>query len=382
MKKIIRTATVPLSLDIFCRGLLRELSHEFEVVVVSSPLYELDNIAHREGVRTVAVPMERKISPLKDLVSLMRLVSVFRKERPDMVHSITPKAGLLSMLAAWLTRVPVRVHTFTGLVFPYVRGWKRPVLWFTDRLTALCATHVIPEGEGVRNDLLRFHVTKKYLKVLGNGNLRGIDLTYYTRSSEILEKASALRAHFDISGSDFVFLFVGRLDRDKGITELVRAFRRLEKEGADVHLLLAGSAEADGKPLPQATWHMIAASPRIHLSDGWLDDVRPWYAAADALVHPSYREGFPNVVIEAGAMELPAIVTNINGSREIIHDEQNGVIVNSHDETELYEAMKDFILHPWEVSAMASVAREKVATRYDQNYVRQCLKDFYHKVLQ
>lgn len=382
MKKIIRTATVPLSLDIFCRGLLRELSHEFEVVVVSSPLYELDNIAHREGVRTVAVPMQRKIAPLQDLVSLIRLVSVFRKERPDMVHSITPKAGLLSMLAAWLTRVPVRVHTFTGLLFPYVSGWKRRLLWLTDHLTARCATHVVPEGEGVRQDLIRFHVTKKYLKVLGNGNMRGIDLNYYARTSDVLEEASALRGRFGISGSDFVFLFVGRFDRDKGITELVQAFRRLEKEGAAVHLLMVGAAEPDGKALSQATWHKMAASHRIHLSDGWVDDVRPWYAAADALVHPSYREGFPNVVIEAGAMELPSIVTDINGSREIIHQEQNGVIVHPYDEAKLYEAMKDFVQHPREVSTMASKAREKVANRYDQNYVRQCLKDFYHNVLQ
>ena len=122
MKKIIRTATVPLSLDIFCRGFLRELSEEYQIVVVSSPLPELDSIARREGVRTIAVPMQRKIAPLRDLISLFRLAAVFRKEKPDMVHSITPKAGLLSMAAAWLVHVPVRVATFTGRVFPYAKG--------------------------------------------------------------------------------------------------------------------------------------------------------------------------------------------------------------------------------------------------------------------
>lgn len=146
-KKIIRTATVPLSLDLFCRGLLRELSQEYDVVALSSPDPELEDIRKREGVRTVGVPMRRKIGPFHDLVSLLRLFRIFRKERPDMVHSITPKAGLLSMAAAWLARVPVRVHTFTGLIFPYEKGWKRQLLLVTDRITAACATHVIPEGE-------------------------------------------------------------------------------------------------------------------------------------------------------------------------------------------------------------------------------------------
>lgn len=382
MKKIIRTATVPLSLDIFCRGILRELSEEYQIVVASSPLPELDSIARREGVRTVGVPMQRKIAPLRDLVSLFRLIAVFRKERPDIVHSITPKAGLLSMMAARVTRVPVRVHTFTGLVFPYAKGVKRPLLWFTDHLTAACATHVIPEGEGVKNDLLSHKVTHKSLKVLGNGNMRGVDLTYYQRTADVLEKASALRRRFGISGSDFVFLFVGRLDHDKGIDELLRAFNRLRNEGAVAHLLLAGAEDPDGKPLLESTRQLMAVSPGVHVSDGWLEDVRPWYAAADALVHPSYREGFPNVVIEAGAMELASIVTDINGSREIIHEDENGVIIRSHDEMALYEAMKAFLQNPDKVYRMASLARAQVADRYEQSYVRQCLKNFYHTVLQ
>lgn len=290
MKKIIRTATVPLSLDIFCRGLLRELSEEYQIVVVSSPLPELDSIARREGVRTLAVPMQRKIAPLRDLASLIRLVLVFRKEKPDMVHSITPKAGLLSMVAAWLTRVPVRVHTFTGLVFPYVKGVKRPLLWFTDHLTAACATHVIPEGEGVKDDLLSHGVTHKSLKVLGNGNMRGVDLSYYQRSADVLEKASALRRQFGISGSDFVFLFVGRLDYDKGIGELLRAFNRLTNEGTAAHLLLAGAEDPDGKPLMESTRQLMAASPTVHVV-GWLAGGRASLVCCRRCAGPSQLPG-------------------------------------------------------------------------------------------
>ncbi len=379
-KKIIRTATVPLSLDLFCRGLFRDLSSHYEIVALSSPLPELESIRKREGVRTIAVPMQRKITPLQDLVSLFRLIKVFRQERPDMVHSITPKAGLLSMMAAWLTRVPVRVHTFTGLIFPYEKGWKRRLLMTTDRLTAACATHVIPEGNGIKDDLIRFKITRKPLHTLGNGNVRGIDLRFYVQSEEVLRKGADLRKAFSIPDNAFVFVFVGRLDRDKGIDELVQAFLKLEQERPEAHLLLVGAEEPGGKAIQDSTRRMIIASDHIHLSDGWQADVRPWYAAADALVHPSRREGFPNVVIEAGAMELSSIVTDINGSREIVADGQNGRIVPAQDPDALCKAMLQFVEQPEECRKMAATARE-LAARYEQGYVRHCLDVFYREVL-
>ena len=378
--KIIRTATVPLSLDLFCRGLFRDLSSHYEIVALSSPLPELEHIREREGVRTIAVPMQRKITPFHDLVSLFRLIKVFRQERPDMVHSITPKAGLLSMMAACLTRVPVRVHTFTGLIFPYEKGLKRRLLMTTDRLTAACATHVIPEGNGIKDDLVRFKITRKPLHTLGNGNVRGIDLRYYVQSEEVLRKGADLRKAFSIPDHAFVFVFVGRLDRDKGIDELVQAFLKLERERPEAHLLLVGAEEPDGKAIQDSTRKIICGSDHIHLSDGWQADVRPWYAAADALVHPSRREGFPNVVIEAGAMELSSIVTDINGSREIVADGQNGRIVPAQDPDALCEAMLQFVDQPEECRKMAATARE-LAARYEQGYVRQCLDVFYREVL-
>ena len=165
-KRIVRAATIGLSLNAFCRGLLRELTEEgYEVVALSSSDADLRQVGEREGVRTIGVPMERRISPLKDLVSLVRLIRVLRKEKPDMVHSMTPKAGLLCMMAAKMAGVPVRVHTFTGLVWPTSTGLIRQILIWTDKLTCACATHVIPEGEGVKQDLQRC-ITRKPLKVL------------------------------------------------------------------------------------------------------------------------------------------------------------------------------------------------------------------------
>ena len=379
--KIIRTATVPLSLDLFCRGLFRSLASEYEIIALSSPLPELEQIAKREGVRTIAVPMRRKIAPFRDLVSLFRLIHTFRHEKPRMVHSITPKAGLLSMMAAWAARVPVRVHTFTGLIFPYETGKKRSLLRLTDRITAACATYVIPEGQGIRDDLIRYGITRKPLRVLGNGNVRGIDLDHYQYTPAIRQAARELRDQFGIPANAFVFLYVGRFDRDKGLEDLIPVFERLYDAHPQTHLLLAGSEESDGKRLSDDIREKIATHPAIHASGEWLSDVRPWYAAANALVHPSYREGFPNVVIEAGAMRLASIVSDVNGSREIIIEGQNGTIIPPHDPEALYKEMSSFVRDRARVNAMASAARTIVAIRYEQSYVRNCLADFYKEVL-
>ncbi len=376
--KIIRTSTVPGSLDTFCRGLLSELQQEcgYEVVAVSSPGDRLDTLAAREGVRAVAVPMERHISPLKDLKSLWRLVRVFRRERPAMVHSMTPKAGLLSMMAAWICRVPVRLHTFTGLVFPTATGLTQKILVFTDRLTCACATHIVPEGEGVRNDLTSYRITAKPLKVLGHGNVRGIDLERFDPSlPEVMDSAAKIRKE-----GVFTFIFIGRLVRDKGINELVSAFTELNREIPATRLILVGEQEPELDPLSPETLENISGCASIE-AVGRLNDVRPWLAASDALAFPSYREGFPNVVIEAGAMGLPSIVTEINGSREIVSHGVNGVIIPPRDRDALLAAMRNMIGQREDTAKMATAARPMVAGRFEQSFVRKCLKDYYKEIL-
>lgn len=379
--KIIRVSTAPITLDTFCEGLFRELSKDYEIVAVSSPGEALDKIARREKVRCVAVPMERRISVWHDLVSLIRLVRVFHKERPQMVHSMTPKAGLLSMLAAWIVRVPVRVHTFTGLVFPTSTGLRRRLLMFTDSVTCFCATHVVPEGEGVKDDLYAFGITRKPMEVLGYGNVRGINLTRYDRTPEVNEAAAKIREQLHLAENSFVFLFVGRLLRDKGIGELMRAFSRLSQSGrGEVHLILVGREEFEIEPVSAQVRNLIDSMPNVH-AVGEQEDVRPWYAVADAFVLPSYREGFPNAVIEAGAMGLPSIVTDVNGAREIIIHKENGLIIPPKDEDSLYKAMAHLIDFPDEAKAMGMKARPLIASRYEQGFVRDCLKRFYKSLL-
>lgn len=371
MIKLMRVTTIPVSLRAFCSGLVRELTQEgYDVVAVSSPGKELDEFGQVEGVRVIGVPMKRRISPLNDLVSLWRMWRVMRRERPDIVHSMTPKAGMTTMLAAWLARVPVRIHTFTGLVFPTSTGLKRRILMATDWLTCACATHVIPEGEGVKADLLRNHITKKPLRVLGYGNVKGIDLNHYNPPAFNVNKDKNV----------FSFVFVGRLVGDKGVNELVQAFSRLNAEYPATRMVLIGPEESVD-PLKPETQAEIECNSAIE-AVGQQGDVRPFYAQADALVFPSYREGFPNVVIEAGAMGLPSIVTDINGSREIIIDGENGIVIPSKDADALYDAMKFFVENPDVVARMAAQARPLIANRYEQGYVRQCLKDFYQQCIE
>ncbi len=372
--KIVRATTVPLSLDVFCNGMLKELSEKYEVVAVSSPGEELDIVRDREGVRTIAVPMARHISLLSDCRSLWNLFRVFRKEKPRMVHSMTPKAGLLCMAAAWMARVPLRIHTFTGLVFPTATGITKRILMATDWLTCACATHIIPEGQGVKNDLLNNGITKKQLKVLGYGNVRGIDLVRYDRTEEVEEEASKIRKEGVVT-----FVAVGRLVGDKGVNEIVDAFVKLNNENPSTRLILVGPEERELDPLKPHVLEMISSCNAIECV-GMQKDVRPWFAASDVAILASYREGFPNVVIEAGAMGLPQIVTDINGAREIIENGRNGVIIPPRNTDSLYDAMKSMIDPEYRLS-LAKEARTMVSERFEQSYVRKCLYDFYDSIM-
>ena len=371
MKKLIRISTVPTSLNVFLKGFLKVLAENYEVVAVSSPGQELDVIHEREGVRTVGVPMERHISIGKDVVSLFRLIILFARERPDMVHSITPKAGLLAMVAARVTRIPVRIHTFTGLVFPTSKGLKRMVLILMDRIICACATYINPEGLGVASDLKEYRITKKPLHIIANGNVRGVNMSYYNRTDDLMEQAEKIRIK-----DSFTFCFVGRLVRDKGVNELVQAFDRLSKQCLQVRLLLVGGAEDDLDPLKAEIKEIIRQNKRIE-SVGQQSDVRPYLAASNALVFPSYREGFPNVVLEAGALGLPSIVTDINGSNEIILPGENGEIIPPKDEQALYQKMKEWVEQPEKVAAMAGNARRLVESRYEQKMVWNALLEEY-----
>ena len=363
MHKLFRLNTIDGSLGML-RGQLRFLNQEFEVVAVADDSGVLAEVAEREGVRTIGVPMHREISLAADCRSLVALYKLFRRERPYIVHANTPKASLLSMVAAWATRVPHRIYTVTGLRFETTNGLLRFILKTMERITCLCATKVIPEGDGVKATLLREHITRKPMEKIHNGNINGIDLEHYDRTEQVMTRAAEIR-----NGSeDFTFIFIGRMVRDKGINELVAAFDRLNREFPATKLLLVGKFEDELDPVLPETKQMIEKNPKIEFA-GYQNDVRPYFAAADIAVLPSYREGFPNVVIQAGAMGLAQIVTDINGCNEVVVDGRNGLIVPKQNEEALYEAMRRLTTDRELTARMAASAREMVATRFRQQDV-------------
>ena len=375
-KKVIRTATIPLSLKTFLNGSIELMMDKYDLVLISSPEEELSELHEKYGVKTIGVSMERRMSIAKDVKSLFSLIKVFYKEKPFMVHSMTPKAGLLCMIAAWVARVPRRVHTFTGLVWPTANGLSRKILMATDKITCACATHIIPEGEGVKNDLQN-HITKKPMRVLGYGNVRGVDMDYWKVTPEILAQSSCIK-----DNNKFTFVFVGRLVGDKGINELIDAFARLSSEKENVRLFLVGPTEDELDPLKPITWDRIKSIPSIvKIGPVWGDDILKYYAASDCFVFPSYREGFPNTVLEAGAMGLPSIVTDINGSREIINNGENGIIIPPKNVDELYEAMLKMLEDDDMRKNMATNARPMIESRFEQSFVRKCLFDFYDEIM-
>lgn len=374
--KIIRSVTVSQSLG-FCREVMLEMrSMGYDMVAVTSPGPELDKLRDEDGFHCVAVPMERHISIVSDLKSLIKMIWVFHKEKPQVVHSMTPKAGMICMVAAWLTRVPVRIHTFTGLVWPTATGLKRKILMTTDWLTCACATHVIPEGQGVLNDLKNGGITKKPMKVLGYGNVRGVDMKFWCRENADKEKLTQIK-----DSSLFTFLFVGRIVKDKGINELVEAFMQVRKN-TKARLILVGSFEDDLDPINDFTKNQIfTCDDIIYAGPQYGKDLLAYYAASDCFVFPSYREGFPNTVLEAGAMGLPSIVTDINGSREIIETGKNGLIIQSKNTDELTNAMTQMIKDSEMREKMSKEARPMIESRFEQSFVRKCMIDFYESVM-
>jgi len=367
--KLVVVTTVPETLFTILSGQPNWLSQYFSVVCITSPGQMFEAVALQENVELVSVDMVRGINPFKDILSIYQMRKVLRRIKPDVVHSYTPKAGLVAMLGAYLAGVKVRIHTFTGLVFPTTRGFKRFILALVDRLICHAATHIVPEGVGVANDLKSNNITTKDLDVIGNGNIAGVDVSYF---------APGHNASTDISfGSAFVFCFVGRLNRDKGIKELVSSFLRMESDAA---LVLVGGLD-DTAPVDQETLRQIDANSRIYKA-GFVKDIRPFIAASDVVVLPSYREGFPNVILQAGAMEKAVIATDINGCNEVIENGFNGWLVSPRSSDELAEKMLYAAsLSNEELALIGKNARARIVERYEQENYRTKLLEFYRKVL-
>ena len=340
MKKLIRITTVPISLEKLLENQARFFKKYYSVTLVSAQKEQLEALAKEQGVAYFPLEMTRKITPLQDLRCLLQLVRFLRKEKPHIVHSHTPKAGIIGMLAAFIARVPVRMHTIAGLPLMEVKGIKKRILYAVERLTYRYATHVYPNSKGLMDFIQEKHLAEKTpLQIIGKGSSNGIDTGHFNANSISDQELIKCQKKWTIAQDDFVFLFIGRLVGDKGINELVVAFEQFSSKLPKVKLFLVGPQEPTLDPLAKSTLKAIDQNPSIILT-GYQQDVRPFLKMAQVFVFPSYREGFPNVVLQAGAMGVPCIVSDINGCNEIIEDEINGFVVPPKQIQPLVEKMQ------------------------------------------
>ncbi len=378
--KLIRITTVPLSLDKLLEGQLKFMQEQYDVIAVSSEKEYLEKVGAREGVATFHLEMTRKITPLHDLMAVIKLTLFLLKTKPDIVHSHTPKAGIVGMMAAFLARVPHRFHTVAGLPLLEETGSKRKMLDFVEKLTYLFASRVYPNSNGLKEIILQNEYCKaSKLKVLANGSTNGINTTYFSNDHFSFAQKEELKARYDIQDTDFVFIFVGRLVTDKGINELIAAFKKLKINHPTAKLLLVGPLESELDPLLPQTLEAIENVKQIK-AVGYQQDVRLFFSISYCLVFPSYREGFPNVVMQAGAMELPSIVSNINGCNEIIVPHQNGVIIPTKDEKTLLEVMIELMENKAYYEQLREYARPMIVNRYEQQVVWQAILKEYQKL--
>lgn len=381
--KLFRLTTVAVSMNIILKGQLAFMNSYFDVTgITTEDEKHFKEIEIREGVRMIPVFISRNISLISDLKTLFNLIFFFFKERPTIVHTHTPKAGLLGMLAAYLTRVPVRMHTVGGMPLMEVTGFKRKILNTTEELTYALAHKVYPNSKGLSEFILdQGFANSDKIKVLANGGSNGINTEFFSKEAltQMGLNRSNLREELNIQDEHFVFCFVGRFAKEKGMVELINVLDRLS-ESFSIKLLLVGKFEESYGSLDDNLKQRILSHRNV-IYPGRADDVRPYYYLSDAFVFPSYREGFPNAVLEAGSMGLPSIVTDINGCNEIVKHGINGLLIPAKNERELEKAMIDFVSNKQLYSELASNARRIIQENFKREFVWQSLLEEYNYYL-
>ncbi|MCP4189835.1 MAG: glycosyltransferase family 4 protein [Planctomycetaceae bacterium] len=381
MIRLVHVTTVPQTATSFLSGQLGWLKqHGFEITVVTSPGAEMLEFADREGVTSHSLSMKRAISPGSDLVSLARLIRVFRGIDPHIVHAHTPKAGLLAMLAASCCRVPIRIYHLHGLRYESALGWKRTLLQSAEKVANRFATDVLCVSPSVKHQAVCDRLfPESAAKVLGKGSINGVDAQRFDPDREIILHRAAVRKRLGIPSQATVLGFVGRMVRDKGIAELVQVWRQLRDEFPELHLLLVGPFE-EGGALPHALRAELKADRRVHLPGlDW--NAIPYYTAMDLFTLPSYREGLPTVLLEAAAMRLPVVATRVTGCVDAVVEGHTGLLVSRGNVDQLANAIRRYVRDPELRRRHGLAARARIVNDFQPLAVWQSLYSHYLQLL-
>ena len=373
MPKLVRITTVPVSLLVLLKGQMKYMSeHGFEVTMISSHGEEVPKLLEQEKCAHIPVMLTRKITPIQDLKSLIQLTRILKKIKPDIVHTHTPKAGLIGMWAAKLAGVPIRLHTIAGLPWVESSGIMRKVLIFVEKLTAFAAHEIFPNSFVQKKFMESLNIANGKMKVLGKGSSNGINTEHFSINDSILQAALHLKNQAKLSSNGWVWIFVGRIVKDKGIAELLDAFTELSQRFPEDQLWMVGAPEPDLDPLEEKHQSILNNHPQIKCW-GFQQDIRPYLAAAKVLTFPSYREGFPNVPLQAGAMGCMLLLSDINGCNEIVENGVDGKLVPTKDRNQLLKAMMESRLNPEKTNEFSKNIQQKIIDNYNQKTLWQIL---------
>ena len=378
LKKIIIITSVPISFATLIKGQAKYLSKFYEVKLVSSHSHLNKQIADFEGVEFKSINMTRKITPIQDLKAIFKLYKYISNERPDIVYTFTPKAGLLGMLASFLSRIPVRVHNIVGMPLMEYTGLKLILLKFIERLTYYFSTKIFCNSFGLKK-YVNDNLTSSPITVVGEGSINGVDTEFFKNEFSSDQRLS-IRSNYNISRNDFVVTFLGRIVRDKGINELVDSFVILLKKYPNLKLLLVGDYDDNLNKIDDKTKSLINNLDSI-INMGFKNDIREFLSITDLFVLPSYREGLPNSLIEAGSFGIPLLATNINGCNEIIDNNETGLLINMKDVNSLAEGIEKYITDEKFYLNIKKNIRDRIIKKYNQKFFWNNLNNELNKII-
>ncbi|WP_138477143.1 glycosyltransferase family 4 protein [Dyadobacter bucti] len=375
--KLLRITTETYSMHILLKGQLNFMSQKgLEVYMASTPDAHVPALEEQQNAKFFPLPLSRELTPVKDLIALYHTIRLIQKLKPQIVHTHSPKAGVVGMLAAFLCSVPVKIHTVAGLPLMEVTGAKRKLLNFVESFTYWCADWVLPNSQELKKFILDHDFTRpSKVKVMGNGSSNGMDLAYFSITQDLLAEGEAFRQEHGITEEHTILTFMGRLAFYKGINELVEAFQILQKKYSNLKLLLIGAPE-ELNPLKESTKNEVINNKDI-ISVGHQIDVRKFLAVSDIFVFPSYREGFPQALMQASAMGLPSVATNINGCNEILENGKTGILIEPKSVEAIVDAASQLLDDEQGRIIMAKAAQNFITTNFEQKKLWQMIYDFY-----
>lgn len=350
------------------------LNQYYEISIISGNSKYDEYLMNYEshGISVYTLNIERKINLLKDIFSLTKILYLFFRIKPDISHSYTPKVGLLMAIASFICLTKHRIHTFTGLIFPRLKGFKKKLMILCDQIVIQLSTNIIAEGKGVQEDLKKIS-KKENIKVIGNGSIVGVDTNYYSTNTVKNKDTNIFKRNIPLSS--FYYCYIGRISKDKGFEELIISFLNFS---CDASLLVAGDFDHSDPIDAELLNNAIESKKIIFL--GYQKDIRPLLSTSDILVLPSYSEGFPNVLLQAQSMGVPCIATDVNGSNEIILPGYNGWLVKPKSPEALLNAMIDSYRCA-SLSKYADNAKKNIQNKYTMSSNRQNLAKFYADAL-